>query len=73
MQNCERSMTFAPSVLLVWSAMRLQLIKSPEKADPNLGVENGWPVGYFSETAGMFVGEQFECPDQGMVEERDQW
>lgn len=48
-------------------------IELPEQADANLGVENGWPVAYFAETAGMFVGEQFERADQGIAEDRDQW
>ena len=41
--------------------------------DPMLGVENGWPVGYFASTAGMFANEPFERDDQGVAEERDDW
>lgn len=48
-------------------------IESPTKIDANLGVENGWPVGYFTNTVGMFVDERFERPEQGVAEERKKW
>jgi hypothetical protein len=41
--------------------------------DPMLGVENGWPVGYFASTAGMFADEPFERPDQGEMPEAKTW
>lgn len=41
--------------------------------DPMLGVENGWPVGYFSSTAGMFADEPFERPSQGETPEARTW
>ena len=41
--------------------------------DPMLGVGNGWPVGYFASTLGMFADERFERPAQGEHQERDPW
>lgn len=41
--------------------------------DPMLGVENGWPVGYFAGTLGMFADEPFERPAQGDHQERNSW
>jgi hypothetical protein len=41
--------------------------------DPMLGVENGWPVGYFPSTLGMFADEPFERSAQGDHQERNSW
>jgi hypothetical protein len=41
--------------------------------DPMLGVENGWPVGYFSSTLGMFADEPFKRPAQGDHQECNAW
>ena len=48
-------------------------IDLPPPLDPNLGVENGWPEGYFAETAGALAGEPFERPPQGELPERESW
>ena len=42
-------------------------VDDPPPIDPNLGVENGWPVGYFAETTGVFAGEPFERANQGVA------
>lgn len=34
---------------------------------------NGWPDGYFEQTAGAFAGEEFERPPQGELPSRDDW
>jgi len=34
---------------------------------------NGWPAGYFEETAGALAGEDFERPPQGEFPRRDEW
>jgi hypothetical protein len=38
--------------------------------DPMLGVQQGWPVGYFAQTAGALAGELFQRAEQGEVPER---
>ena len=43
------------------------------KIDPMLGVENGYPIGYFAETAGALAGEEFEREPQGELPKRDDW
>jgi hypothetical protein len=48
-------------------------IDSPPPVDPMLGVKNGWPPGYFAETAGAAAGEPFERPPQRELPERDSW
>jgi hypothetical protein len=40
--------------------------------DPMLGVELGWPVGYFASTAGAFANETLERL-QGPMQTRDSW
>ena len=37
--------------------------------DPMLGVPQGWPVGYFAQTAGALAGESFERAAQGEMPE----
>ena len=32
-----------------------------------------WPAGYFARTAGMLAGERLERPEQGVVEQREEW
>lgn len=44
-----------------------------EPIDPMLGVEKGWPVGYFAQTAGALAGEPFERAAQGELPEREDW
>jgi len=46
-------------------------IDSPAAVDPIVGVENGWPVGYFAQATGMFADESFERPTQVTMQERD--
>jgi len=46
-------------------------IDSPAAVDPVLEVDNGWPVGYSSQTPGMFSDKPFERPAQGTMQERD--
>jgi len=41
--------------------------------DPMLGVENGYPVGYFSSTAGSLADEPLGRGEQGQAEVRDGW
>jgi len=33
----------------------------------------GWPPGYFEQTAGSLVGEQFERPPQGQLPRHADW
>ncbi len=35
--------------------------------------KDGWPDGYFQQTAGAFLGETFERPDQGTMPRRGDW
>jgi len=35
-----------------------------------VGTDNGWPPGYFEETAGAFAGEPLERPAQGEAQLR---
>ena len=51
----------------------IEKLDSAPIIDPMLGVENGWPVGYFADTVGMFGNEPFERPYQGEHQERDSW
>ena len=32
-----------------------------------------WPAGYFARTAGMLAGERLERPEQGSMEQREEW
>jgi len=36
-------------------------------------VASGWPVGYFEQVAGGWVGEPLERPDQGSYELREEF
>jgi hypothetical protein len=45
-------------------------LKTP--IDPMLGVEQGWPVGYFANTMGSFADEPLERV-QGSMQSRDSW
>ena len=48
--------------------------KSEVEFEPRLIAKNeGWPVGYFQQTAGAFAGENFERPGQGALPDRDRW
>ena len=52
----------------------VESVDLPEKAEvefePRLVAKNeGWPAGYFQQTAGEF----FERPNQGTIPDRDQW
>lgn len=56
----------------------VESVDLPEKAEvefePRLVAKiEGWPEGYFRQTAGAFAGEIFERPDQGTIPDRDQW
>lgn len=35
--------------------------------------DEAWPEGYFEQTAGALVGEDFERPPQGELPRRDDW
>jgi hypothetical protein len=54
--------------------VRIALVAIDLKApiDPMLGVENGWPVGYFASTMGSFADEPLERV-QGTMQTRDNW
>jgi len=32
-----------------------------------------WPADYFARTAGILAGERLERPDQGSMEQREEW
>ena len=51
----------------------LQRLELGLPIDPNLGIENGYPVGYFAQTAGALTDEPFEREPQGELQERDDW
>lgn len=51
----------------------MQAIDTRPPIDPMLGVENGYPVGYFAETAGAFADEPFERPPQGELPPPKVW
>jgi predicted DNA-binding antitoxin AbrB/MazE fold protein len=56
----------------------VESVDLPEKAEvefePRLVAKNdGWPAGYFQQTAGAFEGEIFERPNQGTLPDRNQW
>lgn len=55
---------------MVRTALAAIDLKTP--IDPMLGVENGWPVGYFASTMGSFAGEPLERA-QGPIQTRDSW
>ncbi len=63
-----RAAELARRVQAVIDAMDLH-----QPIDPMLGVDNGYPVGYFAETAGALAGEDFDRPDQGELQDRDDW
>jgi len=43
-----------------------------EQDEPHDSVP-GWPTGYFEQTAGALVGEEFERPPQGVARGRGDW
>lgn len=45
-------------------------LKTP--IDPMLGVNNGWPIGYFANTLGSFADEPLERV-QEPIQTRDSW
>lgn len=57
--------------LMVRDAMRA--VEQPASVDRMLGVENGWPEGYFAEHAGSLAGERFEREPQGELPEGESW
>lgn len=57
--------------LMVRDAMRAVEQRTP--IDRMLGVENGWPEGYFAEHAGSLAGERFERETQGELPDGESW
>jgi hypothetical protein len=55
---------------LVRDAMALA---EPAKAKPGPVDANGWPVGYFEETAGCFANEPFDFPADLALEPIAKW
>ncbi len=51
----------------------MQAIDARPPIDPMLGVENGYPVGYFAETAGALADEPFERAPQGDLPDPKAW
>jgi len=56
---------------MVRDAMRAIELSPP--IDRMLGVDNGWPEGYFAETAGALANEPFERGPQGELPNRESW
>ena len=66
--RCVRERCFRP----------VESVDLPEKSEvefePRLvGKNEGWPAGFFQQTAGAFAGEIFERPNQGTLLDRDKW
>ena len=49
----------------------VQPVSDSENAEANSS--QGWPDGYFEQTAGALAGEEFERPPQGELPSRDDW
>ena len=49
----------------------VQPVSDIENAEANSS--QGWPDGYFEQTAGALAGEEFERPPQGELPSRDDW
>jgi len=56
---------------MVRDAMRA--IERSPPIDCKRGVENGWPEGYFAETAGVFADEPLSGGPQGELPARETW
>ena len=56
----------------------LESIDLPEKSEVEFELKladkkEGWPDGYFQQTAGAFSDETFERPEQGAMPSRGDW
>jgi hypothetical protein len=49
------------------------LPQSAPNSEPESLLADAWPSGYFEQTAGALVGEEFERPPQGELPQRDDW
>jgi hypothetical protein len=49
------------------------VLKAIKQAEQKHGESNGWPEGYFEETAGCFADEALERAPQGELPQREQW
>lgn len=49
------------------------VLEAIKRAEQKHGEANGWPEGYFEETAGSFADEPLERAPQGELPQREQW
>lgn len=54
-------------------ALASTVLEAIKQIDRSNDAANGWPEGYFEETAGSFADEPLERAPQGELPERDEW
>ena len=65
---------FRPLEPVDWpEGTRAEVIPLPGSPPTASGSAATWPAGYFEQTAGALVGEDFERPPQGGLPRREAW
>ncbi|HEY3394622.1 MAG TPA: antitoxin family protein [Lacipirellulaceae bacterium] len=65
---------FRPLEPVDWpEGTKAEVIAVPESGRPASETSTAWPAGYFEQTAGSLVGEEFERPPQGDLPRREAW
>jgi len=54
-------------------ALASTVLDAINQAEQKRQKSNGWPEGYFEETAGSFAGELLDRAQQGELPQREQW